>query len=59
MQWHPVFAWLPIRVGENDCRWLETVERKYPWARVGRTISNWPIARAERGDAKYRPLAVS
>lgn len=27
--WHPVFAWLPVRIGANDCRWLETVERKY------------------------------
>lgn len=22
-----VFAWLPIRLGENDCRWLERVKR--------------------------------
>lgn len=26
--WHPKFAWLPIRVGDFDCRWLEYVERK-------------------------------
>lgn len=27
-QWHPWFAWRPVRVGENDCRWLEYVERR-------------------------------
>jgi hypothetical protein len=26
--WHTKFAWLPIRVGDNDCRWLEHYERK-------------------------------
>lgn len=26
--WHRKFAWLPIRAGENDCRWLEFYERK-------------------------------
>lgn len=27
-QWHPKFAWLPIRVTDHDCRWLEYVERR-------------------------------
>lgn len=27
-RWHPFFAILPRRVGENDCRWLEWIERK-------------------------------
>jgi hypothetical protein len=26
-KWHNHFAWLPVRLGRNDCRWLETVER--------------------------------
>lgn len=26
--WHTWFAWYPVRVGRNDCRWLETVHRK-------------------------------
>lgn len=26
--WHRWFAWHPVRVGENDCRWLEYVDRK-------------------------------
>lgn len=26
--WHKKFAWLPIRAGENDCRWLEFYDRK-------------------------------
>lgn len=27
-EWHDYFAWLPVRVGHKDCRWLETVERR-------------------------------
>lgn len=27
-EWHDWFAWHPVRLGEHDCRWLETVERK-------------------------------
>lgn len=27
-QWHSWYAWFPVRVGEDDCRWLELVERK-------------------------------
>lgn len=26
--WHRWFAWRPVRLGANDCRWLEYVERK-------------------------------
>lgn len=29
LQWHPHFAWWPARLGDHDCRWLETVERKF------------------------------
>lgn len=39
-EWHDWFAWYPVRMGDNDCRWLETVERKWPFARVG-----WPLYR--------------
>ena len=27
-EWHLWFAWRPVRVGSNDCRWLEMVGRK-------------------------------
>lgn len=27
-QWHPWFAWFPVKVGSRDCRWLETVQRR-------------------------------
>ena len=30
--WHPYFAWWPCLVGDNDTRWLETIERKATWA---------------------------
>lgn len=26
--WHQFFALLPRRVGDNECRWLEMIERK-------------------------------
>jgi hypothetical protein len=26
--WHDWFAWFPVSVAENDCRWLETVDRR-------------------------------
>lgn len=27
-EWHPFFCLLPHRIADNDCRWLETVERR-------------------------------
>lgn len=29
--WHPWFAWHPVRIGPTDVRWLETVERRGQW----------------------------
>lgn len=27
-QWHKVYALFPIKIGPNDCRWLEEVEQR-------------------------------
>lgn len=27
-RWHRWYAWRPVRVGKNDCRWFEWVERR-------------------------------
>ena len=27
-KWHNWFAWHPVRICSEDCRWLEKVERK-------------------------------
>lgn len=27
-EWHRWFAWHPVRIGDNNCRWLEFVGRK-------------------------------
>jgi len=27
--WHKWFAWYPVKVGEHDCRWLESVNRRF------------------------------
>jgi hypothetical protein len=35
MRWHHWFAWYPVRIDENHCRWLEIVERKMNNAYVG------------------------
>jgi hypothetical protein len=26
LEWSRTFAWLPVRLADGDCRWLETVE---------------------------------
>lgn len=26
--WHNWFAWFPVRVADEDCRWLEMVDRR-------------------------------
>lgn len=28
IHWYKWFAWYPVRVGDNECRWLEFVCRK-------------------------------
>jgi hypothetical protein len=28
LTWHPWFAWYLVRISDNDCRWLETVDRR-------------------------------
>lgn len=34
-KWHDWFAFLPVRMADHDCRWMETVQRKVgyigPW----------------------------
>jgi len=27
-QWHAWYAWHPVRIDSNDCRWLETIQRR-------------------------------
>lgn len=34
-KWHKCFAWLPVRVGPHDCRWLEAVERRATNVHIG------------------------
>ncbi len=31
-RWTPWFAWYPVRIGEDDCRFMETIERRYKLA---------------------------
>lgn len=40
-QWHQWFAWHPVRVGERDCRWLETVYRKGYYIPSSRSSGFW------------------
>lgn len=41
--WHRWFAWYPVRMGENDCRWLEWVSRKGEFEYCGMGF-NWSWA---------------
>ena len=34
-KWHRWFAWCPTRVGSNDCRWLEWIERQGEYGSYG------------------------
>lgn len=27
-EWHDWYAWFPVRISHNDCRWLETIKRR-------------------------------
>ena len=29
MEWQKWFDWYPVRIASHDCRWFETIERKY------------------------------
>ncbi len=33
-QWRWKFAWFPIRMDDNDCRWLEWYQERFPYAYV-------------------------
>ncbi len=39
--WHKWFAWRPVRVGNNDCRWLELVERRGELIYQGSISESW------------------
>jgi hypothetical protein len=47
-EWHPSFAWFPIRVGSHDCRWLERIERRAHYSWGGRW---WEYRAPTGGDA--------
>jgi len=50
-RWHRWFAWFPVRVAQDDCRWLEVVERKADYLCGGLFFDNMP------GDCIYRAIA--
>jgi hypothetical protein len=33
-QWHKWFAWHPVKVKANECRWLEIVERRVTYMSI-------------------------
>lgn len=40
-QWQPMYAWLPIRVSDNDCRWFEEVECRHHHVVVRYDYDKW------------------
>lgn len=54
MKWRPWFAWYPVRVAPNDCRWLELVERQlrfYEYVRGVESVSY----RVTQGKSESQP----
>jgi hypothetical protein len=51
--WHSWFAWYPVRLGLNDCVWLERIERKanfYAWiTKSVAEITSWDYREIESG----------
>jgi hypothetical protein len=41
LAWHDWFAWFPVRVADNDCRWLEKVSRRGNMEYYGDGGSYW------------------
>lgn len=48
--WHKHFCWWPVRLAEGDCRWLETVERKY---------NHWNIYGNYGSGEEYREISIN
>lgn len=40
-EWHRHFTWWPTRIGQNDCRWLEWVERRLLYYDADWDIYEW------------------
>lgn len=53
--WHRWFAWHPVRIGNNDCRWLETVERRFEYD----NLAGGRLYYAILGDCYYRPALAT
>ena len=41
--WKHWFAWYPIKMGPNDCRWLETIQRRPTYYYFKRFPNNTPL----------------
>ena len=54
--WHTKFAWFPVRIGDNDCRWLEFVERKCPSAYYTRCGNKIVLSSNIYDDKEYRAI---
>jgi hypothetical protein len=48
-EWHPFFPLWPRRVGENDCRLLEWIERR----KVTFTVTEWDYGPYEYEDWRW------
>jgi hypothetical protein len=54
-EWHDVFAWLPVRVADGDCRWLETIQRRllYPEG-IDCALRRFSLGWSVHRDAEYK-----
>lgn len=46
-QWHDWYAWFPVKVADNDCRWLETVRRRRLFKRNSDGSIDFDLAKLE------------
>lgn len=56
MHWHKWFALIPRRVSDEECRWLEYIERKGE-TYIGICFGSTPAIKVRKWRYEYRVLA--
>jgi hypothetical protein len=55
-KWHKHFAWWPIKVAFEDCRWLETIERRKVWHESEIYFYGYPCGKGMQYEWEYRTI---
>ena len=54
-EWHDFFALLPRRIDDYDCRWMETIQRRFPDAFVYCNDSYISYIETDRAEYRAKP----